>query len=88
MNLHLLLVATIGLDYERLVKEFKILIYPRLGEIVELTNQLSENIQLVAAPIVEISSTFIRESIRAGKDVRAFLPNRVYEYIITNKLYK
>lgn len=75
-------------DYERLVKEFKILIYPRLGEEVELSSQHSKNIQLVGAPIVEISSTFIRESIRAGKDVRAFLPNRVYEYIITNKLYK
>ncbi|HHV84687.1 MAG TPA: nicotinate-nucleotide adenylyltransferase [Petrimonas sp.] len=75
-------------DHERLVKEFKILIYPRRGEDVRIDSEHTENVQLVEAPIVEISSTFIRESIRAGKDVRAFLPNRVYDYIVSNKLYK
>lgn len=75
-------------DHERLAKEFKILIYPRRGEDVRIDSEHTENVQLVEAPIVEISSTFIRESIRAGKDVRAFLPNRVYDYIVSNKLYK
>lgn len=75
-------------DNERLTKEFKILIYPRLGEDVRINNTYAENVRLVDAPVVEISSTFIRESIRAGKDVRAFLPNRVYDYILSNKLYK
>lgn len=75
-------------DHERLAKEFKILIYPRREEDVRIDSEHTENVQLVEAPIVEISSTFIRESIRAGKDVRAFLPNRVYDYIVSNKLYK
>lgn len=75
-------------DNERLTKEFKILIYPRLGEDVRINNTYTENVRLVDAPVVEISSTFIRESIRAGKDIRAFLPNRVYDYILSNKLYK
>lgn len=75
-------------DNERLAKEFKILVYPRLGEDVRINNTYAENVRLVDAPVVEISSTFIRESIRAGKDVRAFLPNRVYDYILSNKLYK
>ena len=75
-------------DNERLTKEFKILVYPRLGEDVLINGLHTENVRLVDAPVVEISSTFIRESIRAGKDVRAFLPNRVYDYILSNKLYK
>ena len=75
-------------DNERLAKEFKILVYPRLGEDVLINGLHTENVRLVDAPVVEISSTFIRESIRAGKDVRAFLPNRVYDYILSNKLYK
>ena len=75
-------------DNERLAKEFKILIYPRLGEDVRINDTYAENVRLVDAPVVEISSTFIRESIRAGKDVRAFLPNRVYDYILSNRLYK
>ena len=75
-------------DNERLAKEFKILVYPRLGEDVLINGLHTENVRLVDAPVVEISSTFIRESIRAGKDIRAFLPNRVYDYILSNKLYK
>lgn len=75
-------------DNERLAKEFKILIYPRLGGDVRINDTYAENVRLVEAPVVEISSTFIRESIRAGKDMRAFLPNRVYDYILFNKLYK
>ncbi|MGI6047417.1 MAG: nicotinate (nicotinamide) nucleotide adenylyltransferase [Petrimonas sp.] len=75
-------------DYERLGKEFKILIYPRLGEDIQIDNEYEQNVKLVKAPIVEVSSTFIRKSIREGKDIRAFLPNRVYEYIVVNKLYK
>jgi len=75
-------------DNERLAKEFKILVYPRLGEDVLINGLHTENVRLVDAPVVEISSTFIRESIRAGKDMRAFLPNRVYDFILSNKLYK
>lgn len=75
-------------ENERLVKEYKILIYPRLGSAVEIPEALSQNVKLVDAPVVEISSTFIRRSIRAGKDVRAFLPERVYDYIVENELYK
>lgn len=75
-------------ENERLMKEFKILIYPRLGEEVHIDRRHSQNIQLVNAPIVEISSTFIRESIRLGKDVRAFVPHHVYDYILLHNLYK
>lgn len=75
-------------ENERLVKEYKILIYPRLGSEVKILKALSQNAKLVDAPIVEISSTFIRESIRAGKDVRAFLPENVYDYIVDKGLYK
>ncbi len=75
-------------DNERLAKEFKILVYPRLGEDVRINSLHAENVRLVDAPVVEVSSTFIRESIREGKDIRAFLPNRVYDYILSNKLYK
>lgn len=75
-------------EHERLVKEYKILIYPRLDSEVKTPEALSQNVKLVDAPIVEISSTFIRESIRAGKDVRAFLPENVYDYIVDKGLYK
>ena len=60
-------------DYISLITEFPVLIYPRKGyEIVIPEHYL--NIKKVEAPLFEISSTFIRQSIRDGKDVRFFLP--------------
>ncbi|HBG58912.1 MAG TPA: nicotinic acid mononucleotide adenylyltransferase, partial [Porphyromonadaceae bacterium] len=35
-----------------------------------------------------ISSTFIRQGIGEGKNMRAFLPPKVYDYIEQNKLYR
>lgn len=74
--------------YERWQHEFKMLIYPRLGYEVRIPEKLRENVRLVEAPIVEISSTFIRNSLKEGKNVRAFVPSRVYDFIETNALYR
>lgn len=40
------------------------------------------------APLMEISSSFIRESIRNGKDVRYFLPEKTYIYIREMHFYE
>jgi nicotinate-nucleotide adenylyltransferase len=45
-------------------------------------------IHYIDAPIVEISSTFIRENIKKKKNVRPLLPSKVWEYIDHNNLYK
>lgn len=45
-------------------------------------------IHLVDAPIVEISSTFIRESIRQGKNIEPLLTPKVWAYIDHNLFYK
>ena len=60
-------------DAETLLKNYPILIYPRLGYEIDIPRQY-KNIKSVNAPIMEISSSFIRESIKKGKDVRFFLP--------------
>lgn len=39
------------------------------------------SITLINAPLLEISSTFIRHSIREGKDVRFFMPELTWQYI-------
>ena len=75
-------------DYKRIREENKILIYPRLGEEVKIDAEFKENVQICNAPILQISSTFIRSSIREGRDIFTFLPNGVYEYIATHKLYQ
>ena len=74
-------------EYEKIINSYRIFVYPRLGEEVVIPERFRESVRLVKAPIVEISSTFIRESIRSGKDMRAFLPSPVYDFIKQNRLY-
>lgn len=73
-------------EHERLLNENPMLIYPRPGFPVE-TSRLPEHVQVANAPLLDISSTFIRESIRQKKDIRFFLPPAVYQTIIDKQLY-
>lgn len=74
-------------DYEHIMERYQILIYPRTGENITIPGKLRESVRLVNAPRVEISSTFIRNAIGEGKEMRAFLPPKVYDYIKKNQLF-
>jgi len=62
-------------------------IYPRFGS-TEENLPSTENISIVNAPRIEISSSFLRHSIKEGKSVRYFLPEKVFEYIDRMNFYK
>ena len=69
-------------DADTIMANHPLRIYPRPGyEIDEST--LPTNIRLVNTPLLEVSSTFIRESLKQGKDVRYFLHPKVWERIQT-----
>ncbi|EGK02150.1 MULTISPECIES: nicotinate (nicotinamide) nucleotide adenylyltransferase [Dysgonomonas] len=70
---------------EQIKKEVPILIYPRKDS--KSDDNLPENVRKVNAPLIEISSTFIRNAIKENKDIRSFLPVGEYEYLIENKIY-
>ena len=59
---------------------WELLIYPRPGFPVK-EEELTETVRLVHSPVFEISSTFIREALNAGKDIRYFLHPRAWEAI-------
>lgn len=65
---------------ERIIRENKIIIYPRPGFPVE-EEELPETVRLVHSPEFEISSTFIRDALSEGKDIRYFVHPKVWEYI-------
>lgn len=76
-------------NYEFILAHHDIYIYPRLSsdeENLEFKNH--PKIHIIDAPIVEISSTFIRENIKNGKNVQPLLPNEVWKYIDHNIFYK
>jgi nicotinate-nucleotide adenylyltransferase len=74
-------------DYETIMENFRILVYPRLGV---ATDELMghSNITLLKAPLMEISSTFIRDSVKAGKDMRYFVSSKVWEYMDKMNYYR
>ena len=72
-------------EWEAILNEFGVIVYPRPGYPVE--KRYVDGMELVEAPQVHISSTFVRNSIARGKDMSYFLPQGVNKYILDNKLY-
>lgn len=71
---------------ERIVSENKLLIYPRPGFDIK-KDELPETVRLVDSPTFEISSTFIRQALNEGKDVRYFLHPGTYKHLIDKDRY-
>ena len=74
-------------NYESILKNRKLLVYPRPNCKIS-TFHGHKNIQLIDAPHMEISSSFIRNAIKGGKDVRFFMPENVWKYIDDMNFYK
>ena len=73
-------------NYEFLIKNYEILAYERPGFNSE--NNLGKNIIMVKSPLLDISSTTIREMIKAGKSIKFLVPDVVKEEIEKNHYYK
>lgn len=78
---------------EMLLDTCKLFVYPRRNkgkEVPPLVKSMiqSADIEIVEAPQIEISGTFIRSAIREGKDIRHFLPPGVWQYIKDMQFYE
>ena len=76
-------------NYEVILQNHDIYVYPRAAS-GEIDPQFINHpkIHRVGAPILELSSTFIRESIKNEKNIQPMLPHKVWEYIDHNLFYR
>ena len=73
-------------NYEKLLSEIDIYVYRRPGySLGKYENH--PRVKVVEAPLLDLSATFIRNSIQAGKSVQYLVPEAVYEYLKGSKLY-
>ena len=73
---------------EEILAKYHLLVYPRLGHEVEIPEALRDRVQLVDAPVIELSSTQVRERLARGQSVRYYVPDDVAQYIERHHLYK
>lgn len=76
-------------NFEFILENYPIWVYPRLTEIKTQTAfETHPNVQIIQAPIIEISATAIRNALKAKKNIRPLLPEKVWHYIDAMNFYK
>ena len=74
-------------NYEEILKRYHIYVYPRPNAVAsEFDNH--PHVHLTIAPLMEISSTFIRNAIKENKDVRFFMPEKVWQEVYELRYYR
>ena len=69
-------------NYEVILEDYHVIVYPRVSE-GQIESQFTNhpNIMRIDAPIIELSSTLIRNGIKANKNVKPMLSQNVWDYI-------
>lgn len=83
-------------QYDRILERFRVLVYPRPLDSSAISktgipdNALLEHPSIIHlnAPMIEISSSFIRKSLKEGKDVRFFMPSASWDYLDEMRFYR
>lgn len=76
-------------NYQVILDHHDIYVYPRISDgTVETQFDNHPKIHHVEAPIMEISSTLIRNSIKAGKNIKPLLPEHVWSYLDEMNFYR
>lgn len=76
-------------NYELILDNHNIFVYPRLSE-GKMDTQFNNHPKIIKvdAPIMQLSSTFIRNEIKAGRNIKPMLPKHVWEYLDDMNFYR
>lgn len=76
-------------NYETILEHHHIYVYPRISDgVVDHQFKDHPKIHKVDAPIIELSSTMIRNGIKNKKNIKPLLTNEVWQYIDEMNFYK
>lgn len=74
-------------EYQKILDNYEILVFPREGydggELLDCPS-----VTVLKTPVLEISSSFIRQCIKEGRDVRHFMPEKAFLYMKENHFYE
>ena len=74
-------------EYQKILDNYELLVFPREGyDGGDLINYPS--VSVLKTPILEISSTFIRQCVKEGRDVRHFMPEKAFLYMKQRRFYE
>lgn len=74
-------------NFEEILNQYQLYVYPRPGYHLG-RYEGNSHIRVFDAPLMEISSSFIREGIKAGKDMSFWMSEKVYNYILEMHFYE
>lgn len=73
-------------DADRIINDYGVIVYPRPGYAAPDAD--TPGVTVADAPMVELSSTLLRQAIARGRDVDYMVPTGVYNYIKEHQLYQ
>ena len=74
-------------NYELILRDYKLYVYPRPGSLeTELAGHPS--VHMTETPLMELSATFVRNAVKAGKSIRYLVTESVQKFIESKNLYR
>jgi nicotinate-nucleotide adenylyltransferase len=74
-------------NYEQILNNYVLYVYPRPNYIGCLLKN-HPSVKWIDAPLIEISSSYIRECVKNNKSIRYLLPDKVIEYLLEMHFYE
>jgi nicotinate-nucleotide adenylyltransferase len=73
-------------NYESLIRDYDIYVYPRQGFSTE--NKIGARLKIINAPLLQLSATYIRNCIAQNKSIRYLVPDAVIDEIEKGGYYR
>ena len=74
-------------NHQQILDQYGLYVYPRPG-VTDSPILRHEHVRLIPAPLMDISATYIRQSVQEGKSIRYLVPEPVEQMIRQRNFYK